>query len=180
LDVYHPEGGHQVIDPNGPLCYCGSHGCWESLVSGPAIAQSAHQMMKRLLEEEEVLVEAERDAKSLHLKDSALFDYKTDEIEARMIAGLALQGDPLALKIIDQAAHYFSLGVVNIIMLFTPDMIVLSGGVMENAELFTPRLTKTLQGLEEIVPVKKVRVRQAQLGSYAGLFGAAYTILVRL
>jgi predicted NBD/HSP70 family sugar kinase len=59
-------------------------------------------------------------------------------------------------------------------------MIVLSGGVMENAELFTPTLNKTLQGLEEIVPVKKVRVRQAQLGSYAGLFGAAYTILQRL
>lgn len=180
LDDYHPEGGHQVIDPNGPLCYCGSHGCWESLASGPAIAQSANQMMKILRESEEVFADAQSDAESLHLIASTLFDYKTEEIEARLIAKLALKGDPLALKIMDQAAYYFSLGIVNIIMLFTPDMIVLSGGVMENAELFIPTLNKTLQGLEEIVPIKKVRIRQAQLGAYAGLYGAAYSILQRL
>ncbi len=34
----HPEIGHQVIDPAGPLCTCGVRGCWESLASGPAIA----------------------------------------------------------------------------------------------------------------------------------------------
>src|SRR5260370_9375199 len=33
----HPEIGHQVIDPSGPLCSCGVRGCWESLASGPAI-----------------------------------------------------------------------------------------------------------------------------------------------
>ncbi len=34
----HPEIGHHVIDPSGPLCFCGAHGCWESLASGPALA----------------------------------------------------------------------------------------------------------------------------------------------
>lgn len=38
-DGSHPEIGHQVIDPAGPLCYCGAHGCWESLASGSALAQ---------------------------------------------------------------------------------------------------------------------------------------------
>lgn len=37
----HPEMGHHVIDPNGPLCFCGAHGCWESLASGPALAKRA-------------------------------------------------------------------------------------------------------------------------------------------
>ncbi len=35
----HPEGGHQLIDPNGPECYCGQRGCWESLIAGPSIAR---------------------------------------------------------------------------------------------------------------------------------------------
>ena len=26
------EVGHMVIDPNGPECRCGSHGCWETLI----------------------------------------------------------------------------------------------------------------------------------------------------
>src|SRR6266446_7065069 len=33
----HPELGHQVIDPSGPACSCGFHGCWESLAAGPAM-----------------------------------------------------------------------------------------------------------------------------------------------
>jgi glucokinase len=37
----HPEIGHHVIDPSGPQCSCGAHGCWESLASGPALAARA-------------------------------------------------------------------------------------------------------------------------------------------
>lgn len=34
----HPELGHLPVLPDGPECYCGSRGCWESLASGTAIA----------------------------------------------------------------------------------------------------------------------------------------------
>ena len=37
----HGEAGHQVLDPNGPLCYCGARGCWEQLAAGPALPQLA-------------------------------------------------------------------------------------------------------------------------------------------
>jgi glucokinase len=37
----HPEPGHHVIDPAGPLCYCGASGCVESLASGNAIVAAA-------------------------------------------------------------------------------------------------------------------------------------------
>jgi glucokinase len=37
----HPEIGHHVIDPSGPLCFCGAHGCWEIMASGPALAVRA-------------------------------------------------------------------------------------------------------------------------------------------
>jgi glucokinase len=39
VDGTHPEIGHHVINPSGPICFCGAHGCWESLASGPALAQ---------------------------------------------------------------------------------------------------------------------------------------------
>jgi len=41
VDGAHPEIGHHVIDPSGPACFCGAHGCWESLASGPALARRA-------------------------------------------------------------------------------------------------------------------------------------------
>jgi len=43
VDGAHPEVGHHVIDPIGPACFCGAHGCWESLASGPALARRGGQ-----------------------------------------------------------------------------------------------------------------------------------------
>jgi glucokinase len=36
-DGRHCEAGHQVLDPNGPVCYCGARGCWEALASGTSL-----------------------------------------------------------------------------------------------------------------------------------------------
>jgi len=35
----HPELGHFILEPSGPLCTCGAYGCWEALASGPAMEQ---------------------------------------------------------------------------------------------------------------------------------------------
>jgi glucokinase len=40
-DGWHPEFGHHVVDPAGPLCYCGAHGCIESIASAPAVVRAA-------------------------------------------------------------------------------------------------------------------------------------------
>ena len=36
----HPEFGHTPILPDGPKCYCGIQGCFESLASGSGIASA--------------------------------------------------------------------------------------------------------------------------------------------
>ncbi len=38
---FHPEAGHCLVDPQGPRCYCGAHGCWEVLASGTALTHTA-------------------------------------------------------------------------------------------------------------------------------------------
>jgi glucokinase len=43
----HPEIGHHVIDPSGPQCFCGAHGCWESLAGGLALARFANRPSAR-------------------------------------------------------------------------------------------------------------------------------------
>ena len=37
----HPEIGHIFVESDGPACYCGIHGCLESLASGTAIKHAA-------------------------------------------------------------------------------------------------------------------------------------------
>jgi len=158
LDGSHPEGGHQLIDPNGPECYCGHRGCWESLISGPAISSRARSAPN-----------------NDHLIDLALGD--PSRIEARFVAEAARAGDATAVAIMQQAAHDFSFGIINVISFFVPDVLVLSGGVMKSADLFLPTLEETLKTPNPMVPFERVRILPAQLGYYAGLCGSAYTIL---
>jgi glucokinase len=162
LDGTHPDGGHQVIDPSGPECYCGAHGCWESLASGSAIARMA----------QEVALSQGRKGEAL----LRLAGGEASRITAKLAAQAALQGDALAGEVMRRAAEAFALGVVNVVTLFTPEMIVLSGGVMQSAELFMPALKRAMQRHNVMVPATKVRIVEAQLGEYAGLYGAAFTI----
>lgn len=37
--------GHMTIDPNGPLCSCGEHGCLEAFASGTAIAREGQHAL---------------------------------------------------------------------------------------------------------------------------------------
>ncbi|MBN1147800.1 MAG: ROK family protein [Anaerolineales bacterium] len=160
----HPDGGHQVIDPNGPQCYCGLRGCWESLASGPAIARQAQARIDEY--PHSLLLE-------LAGGDAA-------RIDARMTAQAAAAGDPLAAAVMERAAWHFSLGVANIIILFLPDVIVLSGGVMESIDLFKPALDRMTAAIDVMVPASQVRIVPAQLGYHAGLYGAAYSVMQKV
>lgn len=160
LDGSHPDGGHQIIDPSGPICYCGAKGCWESLAAGPAIARQAREMLE--------------DFSASKVLDLAHGDL--DRIDAQMVAQAAQEGDALARAVMEKVAWYFSLGVVNIITLFVPEVIVLSGGVMKNASLFMPAMEAAVRTHDIMVPASQVRILPALLGDQAGMFGAAYTI----
>ncbi|MFM5400720.1 ROK family protein [Aeromonas veronii] len=43
------EWGHNVLSPDGPECYCGKHGCVETLISGPALEAWYEVKAKRRL-----------------------------------------------------------------------------------------------------------------------------------
>jgi len=161
VDGAHPEGGHHVIDPSGPACYCGAHGCWEVMAAGPAIVRYAHEALA-----------SAQDSALLALADGDL-----SRLTARDVAQAARDGDALARAVMDKAAAYFSLGLVNIVALFLPQVIVLSGGVMKSLDLFLPAVTQALADHQAMYPARKVRILPAALGYYAGVYGAAYTAL---
>ena len=160
---YHPEGGHIVLDPHGPLCYCGARGCWESLASGTAIA--------RLAREREA-------AHPTSLLERAGGDL--EQIDADLVGQAAEEGDVSAREVIDQAAFYLGLGLVNVIGLFFPEVIVLGGGVMRRYALMQPVVEQTLARHAVMVRAPDARIELARLGVQAGVVGAAYAVLQEL
>jgi glucokinase len=153
VDGAHPEVGHQVIDPAGPQCTCGFRGCWESLATGPAMVAWFER-------------NASSDGPQPH-------DLQPHGITAKRICELAADGDELARRAVEHESYYLGLGLANLINLFTPDAIVLSGSVMKSAPLFLDRIREVIRSGCRFVPAEKAELMLASLGEDANLIGAA-------
>jgi glucokinase len=147
VDGAHPEVGHHIVDPAGPPCSCGFRGCWESLAAGPAMVAWFES----------------------HATDHA----HRNDLTAKRICELAQQGDPVALQAVEHEAFYLGVGLANLINLFTPDAIILSGSVMKSAPLFLDRIRDFIRRGCRFVPAEKTELMLASLGEDANLIGAA-------
>ena len=148
VDGAHPEIGHHVVDPSGPACSCGFRGCWESLAAGPAMV---------------AWLEKHAPVGYLHRQG----------ITAKRICELAQQGDELAEQAVEHEAYYLALGLANLINMFTPDAIVLSGSVMKSASQFMDRIHEVIGRGCRFVPAEKTELTLASLGDDTNLIGAA-------
>jgi fructokinase len=101
------EWGHNILEPDGPLCFCGKHGCIENFLSGPG------------------LLHAYRKAGGNPQDD-------TRTIVAKAAGGDTLAEDTMQL-FFDRFGHAMSI-VVNIL---DPDVIVLGGGMSNVERLYT-------------------------------------------
>jgi glucokinase len=94
-------------------------------------------------------------------------------ITAKRICELAQQGDELAEQAAEHESYYLGLGLANLINLFTPDAIVLSGSVMKSAGLFMDRIRDVIRQGCRFVPAEKTELTLASLGEDTNLIGAA-------
>lgn len=139
----HPELGHQIIADSGPLCYCGAHGCWESLASGTAMSE----WMREIDPERNIFTAAE-------------------------VCELAQNGNDLALRATARESYYLGLGLANIVTLFTPEMIVLGGGVMKSSDLLLENALAVVKQVCTQVPIAGTRIALSSVGAKVGLVGA--------
>ncbi|HXK02145.1 MAG TPA: ROK family protein [Verrucomicrobiae bacterium] len=144
VDGAHPEIGHHVLDWSGPRCYCRARGCWEGLASGPAMTAWVREQ-----------------------------NPEAGEWSAAEICERARAGHELARRAVEREGMYLGLGLANLITMFTPDTIVLGGGVMKSADLFMDRIQEVIREVCTQVPAEKTAIRLASLGPDTGLAGAA-------
>ena len=143
------EVGHMTIDIDGPLCYCGAHGCLEILAAGPAIARVYQKKMG------------------------------LENVSARDVILAAQNGDIEAHAVIEHAAYYLGIGIGNLITILAPEVIVMGGGVMQSFEMFYPMMRATITQNVTLVPSQQVKIVPAALGQNAGVIGAAKALLER-
>ncbi len=143
----HPEMGHHVLDGNGPACYCGGHGCWESLASGTALESWFQQRTRHGTE--------------------------GGQTTARTIFHLASTGDAVALEAVERLVHYLGGGLANLTNIFVPDVIALGGGVMRSMPVYMPKVAALVHERCGEVPTVDLTICLAGLQEHVGLAGAA-------
>jgi glucokinase len=154
------EVGHQTLVPEGPLCGCGRRGHLEALASGTAIARDAQTALQ--------------EGKPSGLMGMA---HSIQEVTAKHVTAAASLGDELAIEILERAAFYIGLGLVNLIHILEPQAILLGGGVSQAGDLLLDPIRKTISDYVMSEVYNAVEVRLASLGEDVGLYGAIALVL---
>lgn len=139
-----------------------SLGSWEARIAGVGIARRAEQLLKS--------------------PDSSpsILQSKSGMVTAMDVFEAAKQGDPLALQIASEEAELLGMGIANIVSLVNPEIIILGGSVGTNAAFLLPQVKNVMEQYAQPISSQSVQIVTSQLGTDAGLFGAAYGIILRL
>ena len=89
------EIGHIVVEPGGPLCGCGNHGCWEQVASGHALTRAG------------------RDAASQHPQSMIARRVGGDpsKVTGPLVTEAARAGDPVARGILARVGRRLGEGI---------------------------------------------------------------------
>ncbi|MEU5088800.1 ROK family protein [Streptomyces sp. NPDC021356] len=143
--------GHISVDLDGDPCPCGSRGCVERIASGPNIARRALENGWR--------------------------PGSDGDATAAAVAAAARAGDPVAVASFERAARALAAGIAATATLVEIDIAVIGGGVGKAGNVLFDPLCKALADYATLSFVRRLTVVPAQMGTDAGLVGAAAAAL---
>lgn len=156
------EIGHMVVDPNGPPCPCGLHGCWERYASGSALAAHARDLVTR------------GGGAAIVSLAGALDDIRGEHVEMA-----ARAGDVEALEIVEDFSRWVALGLANLANVLDPGLFVIGGGLASTGDSYIASIREWF-GRMLYAPTLRPHpaIEVALHRDLAGAIGAAYLPVV--
>lgn len=153
------EIGHTTIDSTGRRCKCGNYGCLEAYASGPAIAERAREVLEG--HTESIL--------------PAMVDGDVRRITAQTVFEASKKGDPVALEVVRDTAHFLGVGIATLINVFNPDIVVVAGGVTQAGEILFEPMRAEVRRRAFKSSVDACKIVPGALPLSAGVVGAVAT-----
>jgi len=152
------EVGHVRLAKTGPIGF-GKAGSFEGYCSGGGIAQLAKSIVSARLDNNQIV-------------DFCPSMEMVSEIDTKMVALAAQEGDLVALEIIRISAEYLGRGLAILIDILNPECIVIGSIYARNEMLFKPIIDKVLQ--MEAIPsaIEVCQIKPAELGDAIGDYAA--------
>jgi len=154
------EFGHMRVMPDGILCGCGAHGCFERYASGTALVEYVKSEIQSV----------PGVGKSILSVGAG----HVEGIKGSDITIAAHAGDPLAISAFAHISGWLGAGLSSLCVVLDPSCVVIGGGVVDAGELLMEPLKESFMKHMPFVNDRPVpRFYLAQLGNDAGLVGAA-------
>ncbi len=153
--------GHMTVAETSHPCFCGAIGCWEAVASGSAMAWLAADEIAR--------------APGSALAEAA----RAGAVTALTVFQAAAAGDEAAVGLVAREAEYLARGIVNLLHLFSPEMIVMGGGVCRNLPMMAEAIGAHVQS-RALPPYRHVPIVAAALGDMSGVVGAASLVALSM
>ncbi len=118
------ELGHTKVQLDGALCRCGQRGCLEAYIADYALAREATTALNR----------PATDTLSINTLLESLYDH-------------AKAGNATARSIFRRAGRYLAVGLSNVVNLFDPELIILSGDRMRYDYLYAAETLAEMEAL---------------------------------
>ncbi len=149
------EIGHIAIDPKGKPCICGLHGCLATFVGAQALVERVEELIP-------------------DFPDSVLTQgpFAVNDIE-----DAALQGDALALQVIEEGARNLGTAVAGLLNLLNPAVVVLGGDLARLGDLLLDPLRERVHNRTLVSTVAAVKIMVSDLGPRSVAMGAATLVL---
>lgn len=146
-------GGHISINLHGDECNCGNIGCVESEASTWALQKIASRSPKF-------------DASALKLEQ---------EINFNSVFAWAEKGDALALEIKANCLRAWAMGIINLIISYDPERVVIGGGIMNSKDVIIPHV-KELIKKDIWIKDNPIDFAPAEQLEYAAILGIYYLL----
>jgi glucokinase-like ROK family protein len=156
------EFGHMILNPDGPSCTCGSHGCVEAYCAPRSVLAA---VSRRLSDGEPSVIAAHAAG------DGGRIDFGA-------ICKAARTGDDLAMEEIRRSAQWLGFGVVSLVNLLDVELVVLGGSGFRDADdIYRDEVQRVVD--ERIIARDRrtLRVQLSMAGEDAGAVGAASLVL---
>ncbi len=123
------EAGHTTIDPDGPLCRCGNHGCWERVASQRALIERVYTAIS---------------AGETSSLDGVSRD-RPEDLSTERILAAARAGDAVSLRALAETGRYLGIGIANLINTFNPSLVAFGGALSLADEFLMPEVREVVE-----------------------------------
>jgi glucokinase len=144
--------GHVVVERDGPVCACGGRGCLEAIASGPNTVR--------------------------HALDDGWRPRPGVVADGVALAAAAAAGDAVALRHVARAGTAVGTAIASCASLLDLEVAAIVGGFSQSGPSFWEPLRQAFAAHAGFPFAAACRVVPGQLGSAAGLLGAAAFVLV--